>query len=471
MPRRRHRSALRSLAALAWAGPLACAGPEPARELVLLLSVDTLRADRLGSYGSELGLTPRLDQLAAESMLFEAAYAPASLTLPSLAALHLGRYPEQIGVLSNASRIPPLPTLASELRARGFATGAVVSNVVLREGSGLDAGFDRYDAELAEEEAVRRWPERIAPETTRAALRTLDQLLATSAPQLFLWVHYQDPHGPYTPPGELRLRSLEAERRAPDAGRRLPLQPSDGQLGALPTYQALGDEREVAFYRAGYDGEVRFTDAAIGELLDGVAARGLQERALIVFTADHGESLGEGDYWFAHGAYLSDPLVRVPLLIRAPGIAAERRPDVASLVDLYPTLVPLAARGRVPPFYPGRNLLAQDARRILSLAYFASLGGSRLPRIGIARGDYKYLAVLRGGSWQGTLTRRLASGLEEPLASAPLEESMGKELAATRERLGRLPPETRQELGPEELARLEALGYAAGEAPAEPAQP
>ncbi len=456
------------LAALALAGPLACAAPEPPRELVLLVSVDTLRADRLGSYGSELGLTPRLDALAAESVLFEAAYAPASLTLPSLAALHFGRYPQQLGVLSNASQLLPLPSLASELGARGFATAAVVSNVVLRAGSGIDRGFDRYDAELAEEEAVRKWPERIAPETTRAALRALDGILATPAPQIFLWVHYQDPHGPYTPPAELRERYLEVERRAPDGGHALPLQPSDGQLGALPAYQALGDEREVAFYRAGYDGEVRFTDVAIGDLLDGVAERGLLEQALLVFTADHGESLGEGDYWFAHGAQLSDPLVRVPLLVRGPGLAPERRPDVVSLVDLYPTLIARAGRGRVPPSYPGRDLFAPDARRIPSTAYFAALGGSRVPRIGIARNDYKYLAVRGHAGWQGALYRRSASGLEEPVSAAALEDAMSRGLAETLERLGRFPAETRRELGPAELARLEALGYGALEAPAPP---
>jgi arylsulfatase len=461
--------AFRAAVALGVALHAGCGPPAPRKQLLLLVSVDTLRADRLGCYGSPLGLTPRLDALANESVLFEAAYAPTSLTLPSLAALQLGRYPQQLGVLSNASKLPVLPTLASELHARRFATGAVVSNLVLGEGSGLAAGFDHYDAVLTGREAVRKFPERIAPDTTQAALHTLDELLSSSAAELFLWVHYQDPHGPYTPPPELRERYLEIERGAPDGHRVLPLQPSDGQLGALPAYQALGDEREAAFYRAGYDGEVSSTDTAIGELLDGVAARGLRERAIIVFTADHGESLGEGDYWFAHGAHLMDPLVRVPLMIRAPGLAPERRPDVASLVDVYPTLLQLAARGGVPEVYPGRDLLAEGAARIPSLAYFATLGGSRVPRIGIAHGDYKYVAARKGDGWQGALYRRAASGLEEPVRGAlELEQAMSRQLNETLGRLGRLPPETRQELTPEELARLEALGYAEAGAPVQP---
>ena len=205
---------------LAAAGGLAgCGGPAPPR-LLLLLTVDTLRADHLGAYGSELGLTPNLDALARESLVFTAAYAASAFTLPSMGALLTGHYPESLGLWSNESLVPDTaPTLAEELRRRGWRTGAVVSNFVLRRSSGLDRGFDLFDDEFPDWETTRGVPERTASDTTDAALATLGAC-AEAASRCFLWVHYQDPHGPYTPPAGWRKRQLPAERERA-GGRRL----------------------------------------------------------------------------------------------------------------------------------------------------------------------------------------------------------------------------------------------------------
>ena len=138
----------------------ACAGDPAELRLIVLISVDTLRADRLGVYGGGLELTPNLDALAETSVVFETAYAPTSFTLPSVSALLTGRYPEEIGVLSNRSAVgASVPTLATGLRDAGWRTGAVVSNFVLRANSGLAVGFDRYDDALPAREAVRDWPD------------------------------------------------------------------------------------------------------------------------------------------------------------------------------------------------------------------------------------------------------------------------------------------------------------------------
>ncbi|TFG93919.1 MAG: hypothetical protein E4H11_07765, partial [Myxococcales bacterium] len=232
------------LAAVAIAA-VGCARTPPPRVL-LLVTVDTLRADHLGAFGSDLGLTPHLDALARESLVFEAAYAAAPLTLPSLATLFTGRYPEELGIRSNESTLPAgVPTLATELRARGWRTGAVISNFVLREGSGLARGFDRYDDALPRREAVRRWPERIARDATDAALGFLD---ACAAERCFVWVHYQDPHGPYDPPPGRREGQLPRASEAPDARRRLPVASDHAGIGAIPAYQFLGGRRDVAFY-------------------------------------------------------------------------------------------------------------------------------------------------------------------------------------------------------------------------------
>jgi arylsulfatase len=445
---------------------IGCDG-EPPVDVLLLVTVDTLRADHLGAYGSRRELTPHLDALARESEVFSAAYAPAPFTLPSVTGLLTGRYPEALGVVSNASAVPPsAPTLATELRRHGWRTAAVVSNLVLRRTAGLDLGFDLYDDDQPQREAVRKWPERVAASTTDAALRALDALLEQPGAKLFLWVHYVDPHGPYTPPDGLRDRYLQEEREAFDGGRRLPIGARATQgLGALPTYQVVDRRQDVAFYRAGYAGEVRYADREIGRLLDGLTARGLDERALIVFTADHGESLGENDFWFNHGDFLTEHLVRVPLLVRRPGVAPRRRHDVVSLVDLYPSLLAHLEGAAVDDSYPGRDLLARGADRSDSVPYLATLRGGRHTRFGIVRRDRKLvLSKQRDGSWDTQLFRRGEDDVDLSGILAQEAETLRGELVAVRERSGTV-AEARQELSVEERAQLEALGYVLGEDP------
>ncbi len=429
-----------------------CGRRAPAPSLVLLISVDTLRADRLGAYGCRLGLSPRLDALAAESLVFEAAYAPSSFTMPSVSTLLTGRYPEQNGVHGNKSLLPlGIPTLASLLKERGFRTGAVVSNWVLRqtpqtEGSTVDRGFDHYDDRFPEQEANRQIPERLAPDTTAAGLAMLDRLRGEGeAQKTFLWVHYQDPHGPYTPPEGYRERYLAAESERPWPRTELPrAQPEDAPpgvpefeqrgLASLPSYQALDGRSDPAFYAAGYDGEVRWTDEELARLLDGIAQRGLLDDAVIVFVADHGEAMGEADYWFAHGEYLSDPLVRVPLFLRLPGHSSERRTDVVALADVAPTL--LALFGIEPPAEMlGRDLLA-PAPPGGGLAYLATSGGAIRSRRGLVRDGWKYLVTDLGGGRVAEELYRLGDERTNLVGSEPeRRQLLQKGLMVTMERV------------------------------------
>jgi arylsulfatase A-like enzyme len=440
----------------------ACRGSAPAPRLLLLVTVDTLRADRLGAYGNTLGLTPRLDAHAAESVVFTAAYAPASFTVPSVSALMSGRYPQELGIWTNESGLPAVPTLATELHARGWRTYAVVSNVVLRRASGLAAGFDVYDDTFPEREAARRWPERSAPGTTAAALRALAACVGDGTARCFLWVHYQDPHGPYVPPARLRARYLAHERRAPDGARKLPVRWNDVGIGGLPGYQLVQNQRTVAFYRAGYDGEVRYVDAYVGSLLRAVAARGLSGRAVIVVAADHGEGLGEDDYWFAHGELLTDPLIHVPLMLRVPGTAPRRRDDVASLLDVFPTLLHLLEGVAPDPARPGRDLLAPDAETHPSQPYLANLGAARVPRFGVVDGAYKYVVEKHGGVWQGRLARRGEEDVDLSARAPAVRARLDRLLADLLQRIGRAVVETRQTVSPADRARLRALGYLSG---------
>lgn len=423
---------------------------------LLLLSVDTLRADRLGAYGQALDLTPHIDALLREATVFEFTYAPCSYTLPSVSALLTGRYPEELGIHRNISRLgADQVTLAEILQLEGWRTGGVVSNYVLRRGTGVEQGFDLFDDEFPQMEANREVPERIASVTTDAALATLDRLLDRATGGVFLWVHYQDPHGPYLPPAGRRERFLEAERRRPDGGKHLAAENRRG-VGSLPAYQVVGEEREVAFYRAGYHGEIAYLDDEIGRLLAGIEARGLRESAWIVFAADHGEALGERDYWFAHGEYLDDSLVRVPLAIRIPGRPPARRDDPASLVDLLPTL--LGALGMPPAASAGRDLFAGPSGKPGPI-YLAALGGSPRPRYGLVLDGYKYIANIYAQGPVEELYRLGDEAMDRSGQEAARLRDMRTALAAFRDRLQRSPAESMQELSPEQKERLRRLGY------------
>lgn len=433
---------------------LPCCSGETPRPFLLLLTVDTLRADRLASYGAEITPAPHLDSLLEASEVFRFAYSPAPYTLPSVAALLTGRYPEELGVRGNVSRVgSDFATVAGVLRLHGWRTAATVSNYVLRSGGGFERGFEVYDASFPQLEANREMPERIAADTTDAALAVVDPLLASTDP-IFLWVHYQDPHGPYLPPPGRRERYLEAERTRADGERALPVRHQRG-LGAIPLYQYVEGQREPAFYRAGYDGEVSYLDDQIQRLLQGLGTRGLLSGATIVFTADHGEALGEGDYWFAHGEYLSDPQVRVPLAIRVPGRGGAVRSDPASLVDVFPTLLGLAGIA-VPPGYPGRDLLAEGAEAATPEIYLATLGGSTVPRFGLVSGGYKYLVNEEPEGPREELDR--LEGLA-PQGADPELSAMRERLEHFRSGLSLSAREQTRAISAAERERLRQLGY------------
>ncbi len=443
------------------AAALACGAPEPRRappRHLILVTVDTLRADRLGVYGNPLELTPHLDALAQESIVFRRAFAPAPFTLPSLSAILTGRYPDAIGIQSNRAVLPTsVVTLAERLRAIGFRTGAVVSNFVARRQSGLDQGFERYDDRMGQRETRRPIPERRAAHTTADALALLDELLESGG-RVFLWVHYQDPHGPYTAPSDYR-----ASPGPPPAGvrdRRLRvLPPRQNGFGGIPDYQQLGSERRSAVYRAAYHAEIRFFDAQLGAFLEAVRARDLWEETAIAVTADHGEGLGEEGHWFAHGELVAPAETAVPLLLRVPGRRAAVRDDLATLLDLLPTLlavvgVPLAEPASAEA--PGRDLLASGAEGRESALFQSNLQDGIPARRAILRDGHQY-EVIRGrrGNERGQFRRLDGSPADDTERLSRLR----RELLEREAELAKGPPEVQQDLDERERSRLEALGY------------
>src|SRR5882724_5289125 len=218
-----------TLATAACAGaPARPAAPAATTPSVIFITVDTLRADRLGSYGSTGTKTPRLDELGKESVVFRRAYATLPRTAPALSSLMTGHYPSTHGVRRNgAVLVASQVTLAERLREAGYTTAAFVSNKVMNSKHGLEQGFALYDENLPDPVVTRDESERVATKLVDAALAWADR---PHTKPVFLWAHFIDPHGPYTPPG--------FESKNSPAARALPVSKANFDIDAIPAYQA-----------------------------------------------------------------------------------------------------------------------------------------------------------------------------------------------------------------------------------------
>jgi arylsulfatase A-like enzyme/Flp pilus assembly protein TadD len=427
MPHERLASPL-SLLALAMA-LLACQAGERAtfRDApVVLVSIDTLRADRLTAYGGKRVATPAFDRLAAEGLLFENAYAHVPLTLPSHATLLTGKLPPDTGVRSNIGfslAAPAGSSLPELLAARGYATGGAVSAYVLRADTGMGRLFSWYDDSLEVwESATLGALQRRGDDTLATALRWAD---GVGDRPLFLFLHLFEPHTPYEPAEPFRSR-----------------------------------------YADPYDGEVATADAILGRLLAELDRRGLYDRALIAVTSDHGEGLG--DHGEAeHGVLLYREALHVPLLLKLPGgaRAGERIAAPVGLVDLLPTLAG-AAGAEVPAGLPGTSLLslaggsAPPARAIY--------GETLYPRLHLGWSELRSLVDDRHHYIEGPQPE-LYDVVTDPGERNDLRSSHRREAAALRDRLAEVPLALAApgSADPEEMQRLAALGYLGAPAAAE----
>ena len=322
--------------------------------------MDTLRADHLGCHGHPRETSPHIDAFADEALLFENASAHAPSTWPSVASLMTGYLPHETRAVAGFERglVADVDSLAEILRDRGYRTLAVVGNWGLVAERGWSQGFDVFDDVMLDRELVRGIPERIAEPTTDRAIQLLDE---HADEPFFLWVHYQDPHGPYTPPEPFASRFLGAPSEDPLV---LELNDSTSGRGGIPSYQQLGAHRDFAHYRAQYEGEIRYLDHHFGRLVAALRRHGLYDEAFIVFTADHGEAMGEKGLYFGHGESLDRPLLHVPLMIRHGSRLRGRRSDPVQHVDVVPTL--LAVAGAEPLRRPrGRDLREEGPARAI----------------------------------------------------------------------------------------------------------
>jgi len=327
--------------------------PLPVRPSILLVTVDTLRADRLGAWGAVRDTSPVLDALAAEGVRFAAAQVQWPKTGPSFASMFTATYPKDNGIARHVGI--PLPcafrTLAEELSALGYRTEAVVANGAVGREFNFDQGFDGYletwkideDPDLNRWQRARRDPNR-AGRVTDLALEVADRLDRDRP--YFLWVHYLDPHAPYQPPRSHRDLFQGDAHFDPAPRVSIDSRRSRREIGAIGKSDAVDGREDLAFYLARYDAEIRYTDEEIGRLLAGLTERGLASDRLTVFTSDHGESLGEHNYFFGHGRLAFQTCLHVPLLFHWPGVLAPGvDEDPVELIHLAPTLLEIAGRG------------------------------------------------------------------------------------------------------------------------------
>jgi arylsulfatase A-like enzyme/Tfp pilus assembly protein PilF len=400
---------------------------------IVLVTIDTLRSDRISSYGSNRVDTPNIDSFASDGVLFSNAASTVPFTLPAHASILTGLYPPGHGVRENVGYTldPGIPTLAEVLSNEGWATAGFVSAFVLDSRWGIGRGFDHYfdDFDLSDfETANLSSVQRSGDETVAEAVRWLDDRPMDTP--FFLWLHLYDPHDPYTPPEPFKSR--------------------------YPNHP--------------YDGEVAYTDSLIGDFRTALEERGLLSTSLVILTADHGEGLGDHGET-SHGFFVYDTTIHVSMIVRPPANdVAGRVVDAAvSHVDLFPTVLD-AAGLNAPKAVHGQSLLplifgeeGPTNRSVYSESLYPLLHYGWAPLRAVRTGNLKLIDAPRPEVFDVAAdpseTRDLST--RDPVLVATLEDRLTELRAAieAESQTGSAAPE----LDAETLAQLQALGYAAGQ--------
>jgi arylsulfatase A-like enzyme len=436
---------------MALALALACA-PRDERLSVVLVTLDTTRADALSCLGAPDGTTPRLDAFAARAALFTEARSDSNVTNPSHVSIMSGLRALDHGVLNHWTRLPDgVDTLPEAFARAGYATAGFASSRHV----GPDFGWRGFEV------LPNLRGDRSARETTDLALAWL---AGVKDRPYFLWVHYWDPHMQYQPEPELARRFYPGDRTA-GSGPRIAeapyfrLLPRDGVLAWL------GDTRDPAWAPAMYRAEVHATDAQVGRLLDAVAARG-GERTAVVVTADHGEALGEHEIFYAHTG-LYEPELRVPLAIRVPGLAPLRSDALVSGLDIAPTLAELAGvelrNSAVAGVSLARLLRGEPEPRLAERTTLVYQNAHNFA-VAVRRGDWKLIWPIAPDHPILGTTPQLFDLAKDPgelrnLAGAePARLAELREVAEPWVARGPIERET-EHVDPEALEQLRALGY------------
>jgi choline-sulfatase len=394
--------------------------PAPPRNLVMI-TIDTLRADRLGIYGYMNARTPMIDGLARGAARFSHAYAAAPITLPSHASLMTGRYPPSHGARHNGMRVDPsVPTLAERLKAAGFATGAFVAAFPLDHRFGLQRGFDRYEDRMPATAQGRPANERPGREVVDQALAWLT---ANRGKRFFLWVHLFEPHAPYGRPGDRRPMTLR------------------------------------------YDDDVAEADRQVGRLISALSSD--MRSTVTVIASDHGEAFGEHGE-IGHSIFVYDTTLQVPLIVAGPSIDPRVVDQPVGLVDVASTalkllgLEPLTGDGiDLSPVLLGQQREGDDnqkatARELYAESFAPLLDFGWSPLRTIRAGGLKYIAAPKP---------ELFNVKNDAAEATNLADAQAERARALNERVNQISPATlapTAALDPASLQRLQSLGYASG---------
>jgi arylsulfatase A-like enzyme len=452
---------------------------------VLLITMDTQRADYLGCYGDSLMTTPHLDELAAGGTIFLEASAQVPMTLPSHMSIFTSTYPVVHGVRTNSEprKLPgTMRTMTEIFRERGYRTGAFVSSFVLHSSfTETSRGFDVYDDQFEDNEMrflarikprpslvhVMEWLgftlskrlERQAGDTSTRAIQWLDQV-ADWAP-FFLWIHYYDPHSYYDPPAPFDTLYIQEIADRERVG--ILMETARNYFPKQGDHVELNGE-ELQAVRALYRGEVSYMDHHIGRVIDHLRETGRLGRTLIVATADHGETLGEHDT-LGHSPWIYQPIIHIPLFFWNPGRvpAGAVREDVVESVDIMPTILELVGIP-APEQIQGKSLVplfTADETPVFT-AYFETFKSEEPERrsVGIRLGPWKYIFEPWGvGEYLFHLERDPDESInlvaEEPELAARLRDQASAIMSdsSTEEAAEAI------ELTPESIEALRALGY------------
>ena len=322
------------------------------RPPVILITVDTLRADHMSVYRYARETTPRLAEWAAKGAVFEQAYTYWPKTRGSFVAMMTGRTAGESGYSPKHPELHAFnPTLAETLQKEGYDTAAFVDNANVAGSLGFSRGFKTYvemwaDAALKDEVA----------RTEAITKRGIEYVQSKGKDGFFLWLHYVNPHAPYTPPAPFDAAFTDRPKKDPT------LRVVDGFFGGVSKQWAIPGKTRLSDYVNAYDGEIAYSDTQLDQVLRALDAAGVLTRATVIVTSDHGESLGEHDYYFDHGANLFDPVQRIPFIVLGRGARAVRSDVLISTLDIMPTLLD-AARVSFPSGLAGRSVLPFAAGR------------------------------------------------------------------------------------------------------------
>jgi arylsulfatase A-like enzyme len=438
---------------------LAACGRRDRPPNVIVILVDTLRADRLGAYGSTANLTPFLDELAARGTVFRHAVAPSPWTNPSVASLFTSLPQAQHGVTAFSSPLPAdAVTLAEALHERGYRTAAFVANGMLLPAQGFKRGFEHYMLywTTPKDAYVKRRAGMITPDI----LRWLDQQPAEPAQAVFLYLHYMETHNPYSPPADVLAELYPGD--VPDV-----------EAATTAAFFKSRDPAEVATVERVYNAELRALDRDLRALFAELEGRGVLDDAVVVLTADHGEQfLEHGQLGHAHSLYHEE--IDIPLfLVRTRRRDARVVREPVSLIDVAPTLIDLAG-GTAPATFEGRSLraLAEGTVAAESVPVYSELvfgsetaddpdAPRRVHRIAVVEGDHKLIQHKDGVQEFYDLADD--PGERRPDALSPDARAALQDILATSPPMRALaargtvfaPP-----VSAETAARMRALGYA-----------